>query len=310
MDTEKTYCIGKAPMEMAYTELESCDLASMELCVDHIRHLQEIHHLFLILMFQIEQIQRNYTFMSNGNVFRSQFPADKEDDYIAINAHMINITSSEKTMIESMNNFANLNYLSDENKHSYLAMVSKLYDTVFSHKLLIRLRDYSQHGHLPVSSEGNTYYFDFVNILGKPHFNHNKAVKNQMEDAISTCKNLLDDTPRLSLTRTLAEFVATILRIYQNFWMFAECTMLETTEKVKDIVDKYPENVIRMPTAPSEWFVYKVTDGNADMINPSDDPNKMFAQFKDEAKKFCNQYTQAWHELMKGTKIIPIADKD
>ena len=61
------------------------------------------------------------------------------------------------------------------------------------------------------------------------------------------------------------------------------------TEKVKDIVDKYPENVIRMPTAPSEWFVYKVTDGNADMINPSDDPNKMFAQFKDEAKKFCNQ---------------------
>lgn len=235
MDTEKTYCIGKAPMEMAYTELESYDLASMELYVDHIRHLQEIHHLFLILMYQIEQIQRNYTFMSNGNVFRGQFPADKEDDYIAINAHIINITSSGKTMIESMNNFANLNYLSDENKHSYLAMVSKLYDTVFSYKLLIRLRDYSQHGHLPVSSEGNTYYFDFVNILGKPHFNHNKAVKNQMEDAISTCKNLLDDTPRLSLTRTLAEFVATILRIYQNFWMFAECTMLETTEKSRTL---------------------------------------------------------------------------
>ena len=310
MDTEKTYCIGKAPMEMVYNELESCDLASMELCVDHIRHLQEIHHLFLILMFQIEQIQRNYTFMSNGNVFCSQFPADKEDDYIAINAHIINITSAGKTMIESMNNFANLNYLSDENKHSYLAMVSEIYDTVFSYKLLIRLRDYSQHGHLPVSSEGNMYYFDFVNILGKPHFNLNKAVKNQMADAISTCKNLLDDTPRLSLTRTLAEFVATILRIYQNFWMFAECTVLETTEKIKDIVDKYPENIIHMPTTPSEWFVYKVTDGNADIINPSDDPNKMFVLFKDEAEKFCNQYTQAWHELMKGTKIIPIADKD
>ena len=81
---------------MAYTELESYDLASMELYVDHIRHLQEIHHLFLILMFQIEQIQRNYTFMSNGKVFHGQFPADKEDDYIAINAHIINITSSGK----------------------------------------------------------------------------------------------------------------------------------------------------------------------------------------------------------------------
>ena len=70
-------------------------------------------------------------------------------------------------MMESMNNFANLDYLSSENKHRYLAMVSKIYDTVFSYKLLTRLRDYSQHGHLPVSSEGNSYYFDFVDILGK-----------------------------------------------------------------------------------------------------------------------------------------------
>lgn len=65
-----------------------------------------------------------------------------------------------------------------------------------------------------------------------------------------------------------------------------------------------------MPDAPSEWFVYKVTDGNADIINLSDNPNEMFVQFKGEAEKFCDRYTQAWHELMKGTKIIPIADKN
>ena len=213
-------------------------------------------------------------------------------------------------MMESMNNFANLDYLSSENKHRYLAMVSKIYDTVFSYKLLTRLRDYSQHGHLPVSSEGNSYYFDFVDILGKPHFNHNKAVKNQMEDAITTCKNLLDDTPRLSFTKTLAEYVVNILRIYQSFWIFAESSVLVTTEKVKGIVDKYHENIICMPDAPSEWFVYKVTDGNADIINLSDNPNEMFVQFKGEAEKFCDRYTQDWHELMKGTKIIPIADKN
>lgn len=96
MDTEKTYHMEKAPMELTYTALESCDLTTIELCVEQIRHLQEIYHLFLILMFQIEQIQRNYTFMSNGKVFHGQFPADKEDDYIAINAHIINITSSGK----------------------------------------------------------------------------------------------------------------------------------------------------------------------------------------------------------------------
>lgn len=73
MDTEKTYHMEKAPMELTYTALESCDLTTIELCVEQIRHLQEIHHLFLILMFQIEQIQRNYTFMSNGKVFMDNF---------------------------------------------------------------------------------------------------------------------------------------------------------------------------------------------------------------------------------------------
>lgn len=160
-------------------------------------------------------------------------------------------------MIESMKNFIDFECLTDENRSSYLAMVSKIYDTVLSYKLLIRMRDYAQHGHLPVNSEANIYYFDLVNILGKPHYNHNKAVKEQMSQVIAMCKDLFKDTPRLSLTKSLAEFVTATFRIYQNFWMFAEYAVLDTKKKIKDIVDTYPENVIRMPAAMSKGFFIK-----------------------------------------------------
>ena len=189
-------------------------------------------------------------------------------------------------------------------------MVSKIYDTVFSYKLLIRLRDYAQHGHLPVNSEENIYYFDLVNILRKPHFNHNKAVKDQMSQAIATCEDLFKDTPRLSLTKSLAEFVAATFRIYRNFWMFAEYAVLDTKKKIKDIVDTYPENVIRMPAEMSKCFIYKVADGNADIIDLADDPEKMFVQFKAESEKISDQYTQAWRELIKDAQLIRFLDKD
>ena len=310
MDTEKTFFLGKDSIEIECAELENDDLATMELCVDCIRHLQEIHNLFLVFKFQTEQIWKNYTLMSDGKVFRDQFPADQEEDYIAINAYTTNIISAGKTMIESMKNFTDLKCLTDENRSSYSAMVSKIYDTVFSYKLLIRLRDYAQHGHLPVNSSENIYYFDLINILGKPHFNHNKAVKEQMIQAIVTCADLFKDTPRLSLTKSLAEFVAATFRIYRNFWMFAEYAVLNAKEKIKDIVATYPENVIQMPDDMSKWFIYKVADGNADTIALADDPEKMFVQFKEEAEKISDQYIQAWHELIKDAQLIRFLDKD
>ena len=232
----------------------------------------------LISVFVDHGLLRKGEFEQVQKVFRDQFPADQEEDYIAINAYTTNIISAGKTMIESMKNFTDLKCLTDENRSSYSAMVSKIYDTVFSYKLLIRLRDYAQHGHLPVNSSENIYYFDLINILGKPHFNHNKAVKEQMIQAIATCADLFKDTPRLSLTKSLAEFVAATFRIYRNFWMFAEYAVLNAKEKIKDIVATYPE--------------------------------KMFVQFKEEAEKISDQYIQAWHELIKDAQLIRFLDKD
>ncbi|UWP68394.1 hypothetical protein NQ490_00625 [Subdoligranulum variabile] len=77
MDTEKTFFLGKDSIEIECAELENNDLATMELCVDCIRHLQEIHNLFLVFKFQTEQIWKNYTLMSDGKVFRDQFPAKR-----------------------------------------------------------------------------------------------------------------------------------------------------------------------------------------------------------------------------------------
>ena len=60
--------------------------------------------------------------------------------------------------------------------------LSKIYDKKFSYRLLIRLRDFSRHGHLPVYiSEDNKCSFDLDQILYTPHFNLNKKIKEEMQ---------------------------------------------------------------------------------------------------------------------------------
>lgn len=47
----------------------------------------------------------------------------------------------------------------------------------------MKLRDFSQHGHLIVSRDyQNKYYFDIEQILSTPHFNINKKLKPEMKN--------------------------------------------------------------------------------------------------------------------------------
>lgn len=172
-------------LNLVYKELSENDLKIAKHFIEVTRHLQEIHHLFLIFKKDIDNLQKEYVLMNNGDVFSGQNPAENEDDYIAINAYTIRIISAGQTLVESMECYINNNTnIDDTAKQRYLDFYHKTYDLSFAYRLLIRLRDYSQHGHLPVSSLGNNYYFDLIQIVDKPHYNHNKTFENQMKNII------------------------------------------------------------------------------------------------------------------------------
>ena len=173
--------------EVAFVSLSESELTVSRHHVEITRHLQEIHHLFLMLKYDIESLQKEYTLDVSGKVFRGGKPAKREEDFIAVNAHVINIISAGRTLTEAMECYINTNErIEPEAKNRYKSFCSNTYDKSFSYRLLIRLRDFSQHGHLPVCKTHNNYCFDLKQILEKPHFNHNEKLRRQMADILET----------------------------------------------------------------------------------------------------------------------------
>lgn len=311
MDTERIYRTHDELEEIAFAELDCNDLKAVRDYVEITRHLQEIHSLFLIFKFQIELMQKEYILMNDGKVFFNEHPANREEDYIAINAYVTNIISAGKTLVEAMDCFINMDYPPCDSgyKQEYLDYYHGIYDSSFAYRFMIRLRDYAQHGHLPVDNEKNSFCFNLINILKKPHYNQNKTLQKQMTQVADEVMDVYDDIPTLSLTLTLAEFVSKLLFIYQRFWTAVEESLLEAQKNSQEVLGKYPENIMNASAVFPGCFIYEVIDGWAHAINIADDSISMFSQFKIEAQDICDEYATAWSELTKETLKIRCVDK-
>lgn len=310
MDTEKLFILNEETSEISYTELSENDLLCSKHHVEITRHLQEIHQLFLITKYNISCLQEKYMLMNSGDVFCNEKAADSENDFIAINAHITSIISSGKTLVDSMECYIKTNSDIEKNsKDEYLNYYHNIYDSSFAYRFLIRLRDFSQHGHLPVSSERNNYYFDLKQIAEKPHFNHNQALLEQMSQAIDEIMDVYRDTPTLCLTKTIAEFIANLFSLYNKFWDCIKSELIASHLKFKSVIKTYPENVITTSGFLKGFFVYDLENGDAHAVHTKDNPQKMIKKFKIEASNVCNEYRDAFEQLMQNTLWIRCVDK-
>lgn len=308
MDTERMFLTDEG-FSLTYKELLENDLEVARHFIEVTRHLQEIHYLFLIFINNIDNLQKEYVLMNNGDVFYRDRAANDERDYISINSYIINIISAGRTLVESMECYINSNSnIDNEAKNKYLDFYHKIYDSSFSYRLLIRLRDYSQHGHLPVSSMQNNYRFDLSQIVDKPHYNHNKTFENQMKDIIDEIRTKYHDTPTIALTDTLAEYVVQLLSIHKMFWHQIQGELSEAYDKFQIVVSNYSDNIIKEPGALAGYFVYDVIDGNAQVVDPKGDSREMCSRFKKEAVDRYDEYAKSYKEVLSGNLFIRCSD--
>lgn len=308
MDTEKMFLTDET-FNLVCEELSENDLKIARHYVEVTRHLQETHHLFLIFKNDIDNLQKEYVLENTGNVFCGQNPAENEDDYIAINAYTISIISAGRTLVESMECYIKNNTnIDDTAKQRYLDFYHKTYDSSFAYRLLIRLRDYSQHGHLPVSSMRNNYYFDLIQIVDKPHYNHNKTFENQMKNIIDEILTKYHDTPTIALTETLAEFVVKLLSIYKMFWYQTEDELNEAYNMFQNVISDYSDNIITQEDCSSGLFVYDIVGSNAHVVNSEDNVHEAFIKFKNEAEALYNEYNEAYKEVLSGNLYISYSE--
>ena len=305
MDSEQFFYLDEELDVSEVRELQSDELRCVEHYVEVTRHLQEIQQLYQIVLFNLSIMRSNYTWMNNGDIHYKGVPAEGEEHFIAVNSMIINLIGSARTLTESMNCYMAENYESnDTDAQGFLDFTHSIYDGCFAYRFLIRLRDFSQHGHPPVSQSSANYVFDLRQIIGMPHFTHNKQIKEQLSTIVTEIIGGFHGYPTLGVTMTVAEFTVGLWKIYDYFLTCVEAHLQKSFTQAQAILDRYPENIKFKSDMIPGLFIYSIEDGNANVITVGEDTMKMLEKFQMEAKETLTTFQKDWDELKKGTVLI------
>ena len=169
--------------------------------IEEERHFQEITQLYQMMLFDLEQIFLNFNLSFNDVVMPVQ---GQEMSIVNLNALFRNAISSARSLIDSIDVYDQV-YVSEENlfKNNY---ISRAYDEYFSYKLVDYLRNYYQHGHVPVSFDGSRIYFQMSEILDVSHMKVNKKLEKQLKDIQEELVDYGAMDTRLAVVPTLYEY--------------------------------------------------------------------------------------------------------
>ena len=305
MDSERFFFLDQEMDVSEVQELLPDEQRDFEHHVEICRHLQEIHQLYQIVLFNLSIMRHNYVWINTGDVYYKRHPAEGERHFINVNAMIINLIGSARTLTESMDCYMAENYEpNDPSSRAYFDFTHAVYDRCFAYRFLIRLRDFSQHGHPPVSNTGANYYFDLRQIYHMPHFTHNKQMKAQLSSAVTEIMDIFHDTPTLGITMTVAEFIVELWKIYQYFLSCVETHLRESFEQIKAIQDRYPENVRFASNTFPGTFIYAIKDRHADVVTVDSNAMEMLRKYQMEAEDTLKDYQKDWIGLKSAMKFI------
>lgn len=295
MNTEKSILIKELDINIEKIQLPALnkdEKSCIEFFVEITRHIQEIDQLFRVFRVNIKNMLYYYELNINDIITRKIDFEFQESDDIIINAFTINCLSSGKTLIESIENFIKDNIGEDSEiyKTFKIECLNKIYDDTFSYRLLIRMRDFSQHGHLPVSvALDNRCSFDLEQILLAPHFNHNKKLQIEMQNIKKEVCIKYSDHPRIAFTMSIAEFNLCIIEIYMKFLNTIEGILCNSIKEITELLNNRSDIIYKSDDYLNGFVLYDICGDSIHCFNPKDDSMKMFLDIKENVSKILEQ---------------------
>ncbi len=300
-----------------FNSLRLADLTDGEriLLIDYValtRDMAEANQLFEVFFFNLTNMRNSFVFGINDTVIRTNHCPDFKSDVIAINSLVINLISSAKTLTEFLRCTANRwiggNPKNDKKKYKdkYNVYVSDIYDTHFNYRFLINLRNYMQHGYLPVSFREGKYSFDVKQILDTPHFEVKGYLKNDIENFLEKLSFQYGHIPCVSLVITISDFVVNVTDIYNNFIFFFKDYVSDYNNKVKKLIEEKPSIVCDYHNTFKGYIIYDKDKNGYHAFNSKDDADKMMDLYKKRAFDVYKDEKQAYDELH--SYLIPYKD--
>lgn len=258
--------------------------------VEVTRYIEEIHQLFNIFQYNIRRLLSIYELNNHDKIKRHVPQFEDFSDSTELNALVISLISSGKTLIDAMQACVQSCYSKDSDVYSeFCKILSAEYDSCFSYRFLTRLRDFSQHGHVPVSWDGETACFDIGQLINTPHFNHNKTILGEME---RFCNELLTKEkvePRHVFSLAIAEFTVSLYRVYYEYWKTMEDSFYACLSNINDLIKQYPETIKHKNKKYDGYLFYQIGNG-LHTFNALEISDKMYIQYLEEAKGLIQEH--------------------
>ncbi|HAR0235661.1 TPA: hypothetical protein IYG73_001626 [Enterococcus faecium] len=267
--------------------------------VELTRHIIELDKLFNVFRYNLTNLLKHFTIFTNDLIESTGEKLTEDQYYYQINALTINLISSAKTLTESievcMKNFlAEKDFKSFKNK-----ILSKPYDEHFSYRFLLHMRNYSQHGHLPVNIHQQRVYFDLDEILAIPHFDFNGQLKKELDVLRKDIYNQFRDSPRISYVYTVAKFNLVITEIYFNYLKEIKPILIKLNDEKNELLLNTKFQLINSDGSSSDMLFYEFDGENYHCFNRKDNSISMYADIKREVKKILKVEEQYYKEIEK-----------
>lgn len=239
--------------------------------VELARSLQEIYQWYQIVKYNYDLLKSAY----------------KQDDNVAVNSNMIALLSAGKNMVELMHFCIGFAYgkESDELNRFRKECEQKEYDDNFCYRLLSRLRNFTQHGHIPVSKLNDSFCIDLEQIYHTPHYNFNETLRRDAEKIIEDIRTTQQRSFTLSIPPTVTSYICSIYKIFISFLRRIRPELTNKEFKFQQIIDQYPE-LIEHPNVPDmEGIVfYQLSDedGTLHGVCTTEKPEKLLTYWSND----------------------------
>lgn len=270
--------------------------------VEITRHTQETHQLFELFQYNLKRLLSIYELNNEDCIKRLEPRFESFSDRIELNALVINYISSGKTLIDSIQSCLKSASSEDTTRYNeFSKFLSSVYDHCFSYRLLTRLRDFAQHGHLPVSVMNNTMCFDIAQIIHTPHFNHNKSILAEMKKFNEELLVIQKTQPHYVFTLAVAEYTVSICNIYHNFWLAIQEAFLTTEKNVRTLIGEVPECIVHKNNSLNGYLFY-LTDETLHTFDTTEDSLTMFSHYLEESRQIYESEAKELRAFRKSIK--------
>lgn len=298
MDTHRSFLtnnLSGLPNNIVIPDIDEKISMDLKAFISYEEELEAVHQLFELFLFNLNQMTNFCTLYYSDKIIRNI--DEKEIDFIEINALLINIISAGKTLVDGMEKFLKTEFgeiRADNFKRLHL---SKKYDDVFSYRFLCYLRNFAQHGYLPVSKNLNgTYCFDLYQIMSTLHIKPSPSIKQSMEKVSQEIVEIYQGEPHIAFTYTLDTYTLTVVELYYSFLIEIEEDSNDFYRKVQTILTENPELILHIPNAPKDLVAVELKDKNLHVFLHNMDYKDIFYNYKKQAEEKVNYYKHNHYE--------------